>query len=203
MTQQVNLYQPILRRQKKVFSAATIAQILLAASTVMLIAWGVNQWQLSRYNERLLQTQAQERANATRVAELMTQIQGQVESRTLRQQVETLRKEQILKKRLLESIQNRRMNESSGFAARFTGLGRQQVNGLWLTRIAFAQGGSETTLEGRAYKGELVPQLIQQLGNEPAFEGARFREVHVFQPEDERNIAFRLSTRPDEEEPQP
>lgn len=199
MTQQVNLYQPILRRQKKVFSAATIGQIVAAAAMVMVLAWGVTRWQLNLYEQRLQEAQKQESEQAARVATLTGQMQAQVESRSLRQEVEKLRQERLLKNRLLESIRSRKLDEATGFAARFTGLGRQQVEGLWLTRIAFADGGAETTLEGRAYKGELVPQLIQQLGGEQAFQGTTFREMRVFLPEEERNVAFRLSTRPAEE----
>ena len=47
MTQQVNLYQPIFRKQRKVFSAVTIAQAAAVFIVGLLLIYGYGRWQLA------------------------------------------------------------------------------------------------------------------------------------------------------------
>ena len=48
MYQQINLYQPVFRRQRKVFSAATLLQVLLIAAIVLLGMYLHARWTTGR-----------------------------------------------------------------------------------------------------------------------------------------------------------
>lgn len=204
MTQQVNLYQPILRRQEKVFSAKTIGQIVLVAVVVMVISWGFNLWQVKRYEAELANLQRSEKATTEQFTALTAKLQGETESRDLRTVVDSLRVESQLKQKLLQSIDQQGVGEANGFAERFAALGRQRINGLWLTDIVFLDNGANIILGGQAYRADLVPQLIQKLSAEPSFSGTRFREIEVRLPDDNKHkaVEFHVSTqesKPDED----
>ena len=47
MTQQINLYQPIFRKQRKVFSAVTIAQAAGLFVVGLLLIYGYGRWQVA------------------------------------------------------------------------------------------------------------------------------------------------------------
>lgn len=203
MTQQVNLYQPILRREKKVFSALTMLQVLGVMTIVMLAMFAFNRWQLSALEAERGRLQAQEQKLAAQVMEISRNAQVRPESRELRRQVELARREVQLKQRLSDLMRSSPGSAARGFSDAFAGLARQRVAGLWLTGIEIHKEGTtrEIMLRGYTAQAALVPQLVQQLGQEPAFQGLRFRQLRVFQPENENSnvLAFELSTRPPEE----
>lgn len=199
MIQQINLYQPILRREKKVFSAVTMLQILAGLAALMLLLFAFNRWQLAQLEIEHARLAAQEQELAGRVAEMSRSLQARPESRELRRRVEEARRELELKRRLAELMQRRPGAAGAGFAEAFAALARQRVGGLWLTGVELENAGDErhVALRGMASKAELVPELVQQLGEEPAFQGLRFRRLRVYQPEDGPAgvLAFELATR--------
>lgn len=205
MTQQVNLYQPILRREKKVFSAVTMLQALAAISVMMLALFAISRWQLERLQDQRESLLAQERELAARFMEFSRTLQERPESRELRQRVELAQRELDLKQRLLALMQTRDTGaEPGGFAAAFEGLARQRVAGLWLTGVELEkhENDRDVTLRGLTSRAELVPQLVQRLGEEAAFRGLRFEHLRVYQPDEtatgkhrEGTLAFELTTR--------
>ncbi|MDX1444480.1 MAG: hypothetical protein R3270_12010 [Gammaproteobacteria bacterium] len=201
MTQQVNLYQPILRQQKRVFSSETILLIVAGVGTVMLLLWAFNSWQLGVQRDRLVEVQAREAETAAKVAELTQQISRQEVSVELRQRVERLRAERELKDRLFQTLfaeDNEEGRFSGGFVPPLEALGRQRIGGLWLTRIAFTSSGRNVDLTGRTERAELVPQLVAELGEEEALSSLVFQKILVLQ--DGSRLSFELSTRPPESE---
>lgn len=203
MTQQVNLYQPILRREKKVFSAVTMLQTLGAIAVVMLAMFAFSRWQLSTLQAEQAHLQAQEQKLAAQVTELSRTTQARPESRELRRRLELARREEQLKQRLSVLMESSPRGGAHGFSDAFAGLARKRMTGLWLAGIEIHKDGAtrDVVLRGFTEQAELVPQLVQQLGQEPAFQGLRFRQLRVYQPESDSGnaLAFELSTRPQEE----
>ncbi|MBW3566724.1 MAG: hypothetical protein KY410_01985 [Proteobacteria bacterium] len=204
MTQQVNLYQPILRREKKVFSAVAMLQFLGVITLVMLALFAFNRWQLGELQAEHQRLQEQERALAARVTEISRERTAQPESRELRRQLEAAQREELLKRKLVDLMARGTGGSTVAFSEAFAGLARQRVTGLWLTGIALEADdmARDVTLSGMTTQAEFVPRLVQQLGSEPAFQGVRFRHMRVYRPENGSGnaLAFVLSTRPAEEE---
>lgn len=200
MMQQVNLYQPILRQQKKVFSALAMTKTLGIIAVLMLALYAFSAWQLERLENEHLELQQRERALAERVAGLSRAAQSQPSSRELLQRVEAAEHEAELKQRVAGMLGDKPVARDGGFSEAFAGLARQRIGGLWLTGIEIrnANAQREIALHGFTARAELVPRLVQQLGEEPVFAGLRFRHMRVFQPEegDRDVLAFELTTEP-------
>ncbi|HEX7029425.1 MAG TPA: hypothetical protein VF254_02425 [Gammaproteobacteria bacterium] len=203
MMQQVNLYQPILRKQKKVFSAVAMAQALGVIALLMLALYGFSYWQVQQLENEHRDLQARQKELAARIAGLSDSLQSQPASRELTRRAEAAEREANLKQRLAQLLTDRPMADGGGFSAAFAGLARQRVAGLWLTGIEIhnAENDRKVALHGFTARAELVPRLVQQLGEEPAFEGLQFRHMHVFQPEESARdvLAFELTTEPPRE----
>lgn len=75
---------------------------------------------------------------------------------------------------LLDMLGRVVVKRSDNFSSALVALARQRSDGLWLTRINLSASGLAMTLEGRTQQGELVPQYLQKLRDEPAFAGRTF-----------------------------
>ena len=101
--------------------------------------------------------------------------------------------------KLLRDVERRGAGAGTGaaFSTILTGLARQDVDGLWLTRIELDEAGAHVALEGRALEAEEIPRFLRRLGREPAFEDRRFRQLEILRSDDgAAGLAFRLATTP-------
>ena len=88
-------------------------------------------------------------------------------------------------------------DDNRPFSSYFEGLARRTLDGLWLQDINISQGGRSIMLTGNTYKAELIPQLIKELKNEPAFRGITFRSATVTDQDSENvngALVFSLMT---------
>ena len=193
MTQQVNLYQPIFRKQRKVFSAITIAQAAGLFIVGLLLIYGYARWQVAALGDDISALETQRNAAMLQLQVLSAQSQPAPRSRLIADQLREAEIEVRQKERLLRAFQTRRVGNMRGFSAHFTALARQQLDGLWLTRIAIRDDGIE--LVGAAEIGELVPRYLQRLGTEAAFAGTEFARLQLSRG-DERDapVEFEVST---------
>lgn len=199
--QQINLWQPILRRERRVFSAAVMLQTVAAALALMLLLYGWNVFQLNRLQQQLGALRSQEQALAARVGEAARSIGNRPESRDLRRTLEDRRRERDGKRRLAAVLANGGAHAASGFAETLAALARHPLPGLWLTSVAIEQEQEALalSLQGRAERGELVPRWVQALGSEASFQGARFRYLHLATPEEGGALSFHLATQAPED----
>lgn len=181
MSQQINLYNPILLQQKKYFSARAMAQALAVLALGLLAFYGYARFQVAnletasaRSDQRLVNAQervgrlAQTFSPPTKNPALENQIiQIEVELKTLTQTQQALQQSGAL--------------DHQGFSPYFKAMARQIVDGLWLT--GFSVGSGEMRISGRALKPELVPDYIRRLGGEPAMRGRQFSTLEMRQPE--------------------
>ena len=193
MTQQVNLYQPIFRKQRKVFSAVTIAQAAAVFIVGLLLIYGYGRWQLAALGADIDALELQRNAAMLQLQVLSAQSQPAPRSRLIADQLREAEIEARQKEGLLRAFQTRRVGNMRGFSAHFTALARQQLDGLWLTRVEIRDDGIE--LVGAAELGELVPRYLQRLGSEAAFAGTEFARLQLSRG-DERDapVEFEVST---------
>lgn len=183
MTQQINLYQPILRRQRKVFSFSTIVTLLLGFTVLMGLIWGVDYWQTSKDREMLAELRQQEQDTAQRIVTLTRSLGNREEEPALAARLAAARQEVALKRELLNRIQGTDFSESQGFSGILEGFGRQRISGLWLTTIGVADGGRQMEITGVSHDAALVPKLVQKLGNEDSFRNRGFRRLQMSRSE--------------------
>ena len=180
MSQQINLYNPILLQQKKIFSARAMAQALVVLVLGILVFYGYARYQVanlqnaSNFSEKRL-----ENAQA-RFGRLSQQFSPQTKSAALDQQISQIETDLKTLTQTQVALKQSGALESGGFSPYFQAMARQIVDGLWLTGITVTSG--DMRISGRALKPELVPTYIRRLGAEPAMRGRQFSTLEMRQP---------------------
>jgi Tfp pilus assembly protein PilN len=175
VTQQVNLYQPIFRRQEKKFSARAMVQAigLVAGGIVLMVLY--TYWQIGSLRSELARAEAQQAAAAKRLDEVTRQFAGQVRPRSIDEQLAQIEAEIGAKQRVYDILRQGAFTNTGGFSAYLTAFARTGVPGVWLTGIDVVGAAEQMTLKGRSLSRELVPRYVQRLGAEPRLAGVEFQ----------------------------
>jgi len=196
MKQQVNLYQPILRRERKIFSAVAMLQIagLFVAGLMAIYGYGV--WKSQALEAEVARLEDQRQAATERVESLGERFPSRQRDPELEARRDRLAAEKERKQKAVQVLSKGRFGNTEGFAGELAALARNRLDGLWLTGLTLYEGGQEMTLRGTTQADYLVPRLLQALSDEAVFTGTEFREARL-ERDDERSweVDFVLRTR--------
>jgi len=191
--QQINLYQPLFRKQEKIFSAKTMVQGALLVLTGVVLFYGYALWQTRALMAQLDSIQQRHDQVAQQTLELSRRYPERGKDQALAQQVETLRQQVQLRQQVVARLADRNEGNTAGYSDYLTGLARQRLPQLWLTHIGIRQGGRLLELDGSTLQADQVPLFLQRLTAEKAFAGAEFRYFTMNRPDKEpRQVDFSL-----------
>ena len=182
MSQQINLFNPIFLKQKKVFTAAAMAQalgVLLAGALMVAFYARQNVAGLQREadsgRERLTQREL-------RLAKVKAEFAPRQKSAAL--DVEIAEAETRLKAlRDVAGVLDRgELGNTNGYAEYFKALARQNIAGVWLTGVSISGAGNELGVQGRALDPALVPAYLGRLTHEQVMRGKAFGSLKISQP---------------------
>lgn len=191
MHQQINLYQPIFRQERKLFSLRTVSITLGVVAAALLAIWGFGHYnvkQLERSVASLHQQQDAQRRMAETAGGL---ISARASPETLNASIKQLNSQLAERTRALELLRSGAAGESEGFAKRLTAIAKTHTDGLWLERLSIG-GATGLSIEGRSNNADSLPRYLQQLSNKPELSGARFDQVVLDRYRD-RDIADRAA----------
>lgn len=189
MAQQINLYNPALRRQREWLSFANVVAV---AAFFALTLGAVGFTYQAQTRARLDAIQALEpRLNAARTAVVQLGVQaaanadGGAAERALTDQKQQLamRREVLAALQDGAGIDSLRGQATVGFSDYLRGLARQTVQGLWLTGFAVGPGGNGLEVRGRMLVVDRLPEYIKRLNAEAIFKGRQFVSLDISRPE--------------------
>jgi hypothetical protein len=185
MSQQINLYNPIFLKQRKIFSAVTMVQALALIVLGALAFAGFARYQVGRLEAEVRSSEARAKAEETRLTRLSAEFTGRKKSTELEQELK--RSEQELKAReaILALVSSGALGQTQGISAFMRALARQNIDGLWLT--GFSVAGKEVAIRGRALRPELLPEYLHRLGREDTMQGRQFSTLLMQEPETAAN----------------
>lgn len=194
MYQQINLYQPIFRKQRQIFSATTMLQALGLVVAALLGIYAYGLIQVADLETEVVQLEGRERALATQLARIdpnLSQNRRQGAEEELKRLTATL----VDQQRLIEVLRDRPLGSVQGFSGYLAALGRQRTPEVWLTE--FAINGSTGALEvsGRSTQPALVPEFMQRLGTEAALGGQQFDRFELERDRATGQSVFRATSR--------
>ena len=195
MNQQINLYQPIFRKQVKVFSATTILQIAGIFMLALLLIYIYSLWQATLLDRQITQLQAALQSGTARLAQLESTLPSHTIDPALQAALKAAVAQHDLMQLTVVALSQRSYGITAGFSSQLVGLARQHVNGLWLTAVRLSKGGADFDLSGKTVDPRLVPEYVQRLSAVPVFKGTEFGLLRIERPEkNDRALSFRLST---------
>lgn len=179
MSQQINLFNPLLLQPKKYFSALTMVQTLGILLGALLAVYGALAYQTRQLERRAATGEAQANADRDRLMALTKQFSPEGRSNLLAEQVANAEREVDARSRLLDSIRLGDLGNTEGFSRFLTAFARQSVPGVWLTGLTIAAGGQELSMRGRALHPDLVPQYLRALNREEVMRGRSVTELKI------------------------
>ncbi len=195
MNQQVNLFQPMLRRERQSFSPRAMLQSLGLALAGMLAISGYQYWQTRQLAHTVGLLEQQRQTAAHTLASAQAKLPAPQPSARLADEITRLTRAIGEREELVKVLSDRLDISQNGLARFLEGLARQRVDGLWLTGVSVADGGRDIVIKGQALQPQLIPVLVQRLADEASFEGVKFRELRMHRPDGNAGrIEFELRT---------
>jgi hypothetical protein len=183
VSQQINLFNPIFLKQKKHFSAVTMAQglglILIGAVAVSTYA----RLQLSRLDSEAKETSRQLKLTKDQLAKVSAAYAPREASKSLEDEIKRLDAGIKAQQQAFDIVQKGGFGNTKGYSEYLRAFSRQVVNGLWLTGFTIRGAGIDIELRGRATQPNLVPAYINRLKQEPIMKGKSFSTLAMDVPE--------------------
>jgi Tfp pilus assembly protein PilN len=177
MHQQINLFQPVFRRQQKVFSAATLAQITAAVLLLLVAILGHVRWTLASM-ERSAEALQQQHDHLREQIGALDASYRTPDTEALDAEIEQLMYSIDQRNSLLVQFDQLVLQHRSGFAEQFRALAEQHVPGLWLDGVT-VNGEGRIEIRGITLDAKLVPAYLQQLEKRQGLSATPFETVSM------------------------
>jgi hypothetical protein len=193
--QQVNLYQPILGAEKRLFSAQAIGICLGLLAVSLGAVGGYGAWRTSRVERSIAEVEKRQSADLMAAERTGVALQPGKSVAQLDAEAKDLAAEIAARERALAIVRLGAASPATGFAARLEALARRQVQGLWLHDVVVGSGEGRLSMRGNALDPQLVPAYLAALAQEPALAGVRFDKLtmrHAKEDEAPAQLVFEL-----------
>ncbi len=197
MMQQINLYQPMFRKQRVVFSAVTMLQVGLFFLVVFSSLYAYQVLKVNPYKNQIASLEKELSQLSVQVTALEATQKSKGKSKLLESEIAKLGSELEKREHISKILSSRSFGNSSGFSSYLESFARGHVEGTWLTSVSISKGGSALGLKGKTLSSELVPIYLQNLAEEKSLQGSSFNVMElarVEKKEGESEINFSVST---------
>lgn len=196
MSQQINLFNPVFRQQKKYLSALTIAQALGLILLGLVVLAGYVSYRSSQLTAQAAAVEAQLKAAQDQLAKVTIAFAPRQKSKELEQEIHRIEAEMQSLQKVADILQAGELGNTKGYASYFRAFSRQIVDGLWLTGFGIHGAGTEIELQGRALRPELIPVYINRLKNEQVLQGKSFSNLEMHVPQAAPDRAGEAANKP-------
>ena len=193
MYQQINLYQPIFRKQRQIFSATTLTQCLGLVAVALLLIYAYGLHEVRGLESEVVKLEGREKALTTQLARI-DPAQNHNRRAEVEEELKKLNATLLTQQRLIEVLRDEPLGLQAGFSGYLAALGRERTPELWLTQFAINGGTGALELAGRSTRPELVPEYLQRLGREQALSGQRFDALEIEHDATSGEAVFRATS---------
>jgi hypothetical protein len=181
MSQQINLFNPIFLKQKKIFSAVNMLDALVLLVVGVFAFYAYASIETLNLDRQAVETARQFDQAKLRLAQTSARYAPKTTDAGLQAEVNSLQAQLSARKAVLDGLGIGALAHDAGYAEYMRALARQSLAGLWLTGFKVAKGGAELEIVGRALQPELVPSYIRRLNRERAMQGRSFESLSMTQ----------------------
>jgi hypothetical protein len=171
VSQQINLFNPQLLKQRKYFSALTMTQALGLVVLGMAAFYGFASWQDRNLARQTADSGRDYEQQKQQFAKVTAELSPDKREAQLDQDLKRADAAIATRQALLRELRAGVVGDSAGYSEYLRAFARQTVQGLWLTGVQIADGGAQLTMSGRALQADLVPILIGRLRQESVLRG--------------------------------
>jgi hypothetical protein len=176
----INLYDPSLRVRTDHFALPRVLAVVAIAALATAVLAVVAGSSLSRADVAAQAVASELQAEQAAMQVALAKAGSKKADAALQAEVARSQRLLIQRRAALQMLAGDQGAPTNGFAGRLESLGRQSVDGLWLTGLALRQ--DDVLLRGRALDPALIPLYVQRLEHEPSLEGRAFKALDVARP---------------------
>ncbi|MET3131395.1 hypothetical protein AAKU55_001657 [Oxalobacteraceae bacterium GrIS 1.11] len=189
MSQQINLYNPLFRKQKKYLAAATMAQALglVLVCALALVVYG--QQRVGALERQAGQIQTELDLLEARKARSGVDFPPRVRSKAIELELAQAESDHKALQDVATILLRGEFGNTKGYSAYFRAFAHNRVTGLWLTGVSIVGAGNEIGLQGRTLQAGLVPGYISGLSRQPVLQGKSFGRLDIAQAPLEKSAA--------------
>jgi len=181
MSQQINLFNPVFLKQKKIFSAVNMVDALALLLVGVAAFYAYASIETVNLGRQAVETSRQYEQSKARLAETSARYAPKKIDAALDVEVNNLQAQLSARKATLNNLGIGIPAGDASYAEYMRALARQSLGGLWLTGFKVGKGGAEIEIIGRALQPELVPSYIRRLHQERALQGRAFDSLSMTQ----------------------
>ncbi len=182
MSQQINLFNPLFRKQRPAFAMSHAALATAAVLAVLLpyyiylVIHGDSLARQSRELARRIETGTAE------LGQLNRELAQRGKNQALEQEIARTEARVRSRREAMAVLQRGELGDTVGFSGYLQAYARQIPEGVWLTGFYIAGAGKEMAIDGGTVRPELVPQYLQRLNREAVMQGRTFATLDLRQP---------------------
>ncbi|MFZ6817133.1 PilN domain-containing protein [Undibacterium sp. Ji22W] len=182
MSQQINLFNAALIKQKSFFSALNLLIGLVLSMLIVIAVFAYVRMQMTQIKKVSEQSASQlnamtERVNSLRIGQL-----PKVKNPALEQELGMIEASLTRRNQIAQILQNSEFGNTDGYSAYLIAFARQIPANVWLTGFSLEGAGFDLTLQGRALQAESVPLYVTQLKREKIMQGKTFSMIQMDRP---------------------
>lgn len=181
MHQQINFFQPVFRKQHKVFSAVTLAQIVATVAVLLLLLFVHAGWTLAGMESSVGNLQQQYHHLQQQVG-VLKDVPRNPDTVALDKEILQLQTHIEGSGELLAHFDNLVIENQRGFHNRFRILTEQHIPDLQLEGIT-VDGNAHIEIRGSTRDARQVPVYLQQLSMQPGLSATAFATVQLTRPD--------------------
>jgi hypothetical protein len=179
VSQQINLFNPIFLKQKKIFTALPMAEALgVIVAGALLLNWYAAQ-RVADLQREADEGKALLAVREQRLVKANAQFAPRAKDAKLDAELAEAQAELKALHDVSSVLQGGALGNTAGYAEYFRALSRQNVSGLWLTGVSISGAGNDIGVQGRAMQATLIPHYIARLTGERIMHGKSFASLDI------------------------
>jgi hypothetical protein len=179
MSQQINLLNPSLIKQKDFLNPNNIVITLGVLLVLMLGYYGYAQKQLSILTAQRNQTTQDLAATQATLQQTTLLHTPHAANKALIDQIAQLEQKETMQQQILQTVNQSSATPEKGYAALMRAFAKQSLDDLWLTSFSINSASEQLNISGRTLQSDLVPEYIARLSDEPALRGKLFSALNM------------------------
>lgn len=179
MSQQINLLNPLLKKQPVYLSLLTMLQALAFIILGLMLFYGYATYQERQLNKQFLDDAKRFEAERARMLLLEAEFSPAQTNEALQEEILQLEKNLASQSELIEALKSGEGGNAVGYSEYMRAFSRQVVQGLWLTAFKIAGDAEEISMSGAVLNPELLPVYIQRLSKEKIMQGKTFSTLQI------------------------
>lgn len=179
MSLQINLLNPLLKKQPSYFSLLTMLQALGFIILGSLLFYGYAVYQERQLNKQFNEDTKRFDAEKGRMVLLEAEFSPQQTNQALQEEIQQLEKKLAAQADLIQALKSSGGGNTDGYSEYMRAFSRQILQGLWLTGFKVSGDGAGISLSGAVLNPELLPVYIQRLGKEKIMRGKTFSTLQI------------------------